>query len=259
MEYHNTRSKPLPIKDNTTPLHIHPLTTSSRLSQDTNLARLSIQSPGSHIYQTLDKYMEELDELMFTEEEKGKDMEKGGKKDSYDRLFDDPNYSPLYTAKAPPSISSLDGVSPAKQQSLEEYDKLEPKPSDSEYAYAYAHMIKLRQRLRERKKKTNVPGTIASSGTDKNEEILRIAALGTYEMDPNFISTLRIKQDKEEDVTPESTPNSLPTVPPKIQHMKHTTEMEMMSLINSEFGSHGYQSLDRTKLTPDNSYTTVTK
>lgn len=175
-------------------------------------------SPGSQIYQTLDKYMEELE--TFMEDSKTN-------KDMYDRLFDDPNYSPINTSHAPSLFSSV-----PSGPKLTQYDKLASKPSDSDYAYAYSHMAGKRKKTRK-----NQP--------PKNEDILHIADMGTYEMDPEFISTLR--SQKQESLT---TKNGLPMLH---KNVVCTTEANKKAMVNC------YQSLDHSTLTPDNSYTILSR
>lgn len=200
---------------------------------------------GSHIYQTLDKYVEELEGLSFLEEEE--EERTSTNKDSYDSLFDDPNYSPLcatyisHTSTSVPS-STLSGPLLAKNEVMEvlQYDKLASKSVDTDYSYAYAHMTMKRRKALEK---------MASSDTTVNnkisEEILRIAELGTYEMDPEFITTLQMFHASQEDVPIEDTP----PLPPK--SADRTSGMKSFK--------NCYQSLDQNTLTPDNSYATLTK
>ena len=129
---------------------------------------LSLESPGSHIYQTLDKdFFEELEKMTTTEEE------------SEDPVFDDPNYSSLRNSQ----ISSISSSVPAMLHKSTNnadiklggiiYDKLKPKQLDLEYSYAYLHISGHQQRTK----------------SENSDDILHIAEMG-YEMDPKIVSTL---------------------------------------------------------------------
>lgn len=194
-----------------------PIKKSEHPTTDTHQTVIT-DGPGCQIYQTLDKYIEEL-ECHTTQ-------------DSYDRLFDDPNYSPLcapYTSSllVPPTNPPIADV---------KYDKLASKPTEtSEYAYTYVHVPR----------KQRNPGhmqTRSATSKEKSEELLRIAALGTYEMDPEFISTLQLPSEEAK---------SQPSSPPPKVNRKKTRVVEGIHPSNC------YQSLDQKTLSPDNSYTTL--
>lgn len=204
---------------------------------------------GSHIYQTLDKYIEELEGLSFLDEEEEQEGTSTNK-DSYDRLFDDPNYSPLCatyishtSASVPTSTSSGPLLTNNEVMEVIEYDKLASKSVDTDYSYAYAHMTMKRRKALEKMTSSDIPVNNKIS-----EDILRIAELGTYEMDPEFITTLQMFRANQEDVPVEDTP----PLPPK-------------SVMNTDRNSgvkpfkNCYQSLDQNTLTPDHSYTSLTK
>lgn len=171
----------------------------------------SVVDPGGHIYHTLDKYIEELE--CFVDSDTSNTT--GTTHDSYDRLFDDPNYFPICTSN-PSSLlvphRSTEGV----------YDRLPKRLSESsDYAYAYSHITK------EKKKKDETK----ESDSKKGEELLKIVALGTYEIDPELISTLR-------------------AVPEDGAHVKAKARV-----VEPNKTKHSYQQIDQNTLTPDNSYT----
>ena len=202
---------------------------------------------GSHIYQTLDKYIEELEGLSFLEEE-----EEGTStnKDSYDRLFDDPNYSPLCatyishtSASAPNSTPSVPLLTKNEVMEVIEYDKLASKSVDTDYSYAYAHMTMKRRKALEKMTSSDM-----SVNNKISEDILRIAELGTYEMDPEFITTLQMFRANQKDVPIED----MPPLPPK-------SPMNTDRISGMKPFKNCYQSLDKNTLTPDHSYTSLTK
>lgn len=128
---------------------------------------LSLDSPGSHIYQTLDKdFFDEL-EIMATT------------KESEDRVFDDTNYSSLRNSQISSISSSMPTLLQRNSTSNVEgaiYDKLKPKQLDLEYSYAYLHV---------------------SGHKQANNELLHIAEMG-YEMDPIIVSTLMREKNKQQ-------------------------------------------------------------
>lgn len=192
-------------------------------TKDTTPDVMPVVDPGSHIYQTLDKYIEELECYVGGADNNNTT---GTTQDSYDRLFDDPNYSPLCASN---TSSLLPPVPPPPDATTDdddmEYDKLATAES-REYEYAYAHMAKKKRKKDEAR---------APDPRRKGEELLKIAEMGKYEMDPEFISTLRSVPEEEE---------SLKAKPRVVEPSQKR---------------HCYQPLDQKTLTPDNSYTTLNK
>ncbi len=149
------------------------------ITDGTSSRQVSILSPGVHIYQTLDKYLEQL---MNTPPELRNELETKQLQvmnpQSNDQLFDDPNYSPVEIS------NSINHITLSTSCTLPgNYDKLQPKSPDSEYAYAYSHIMKLRKQLKKLKRK--------DGHTDPSShfhlELLHVAAMGTYEMDPKLL------------------------------------------------------------------------
>ena len=179
-------------------------------------------SPGSHIYHTLDKYIEELESIL-------EDTSIASNKDMYDRLFDDPNYSPIRTSDVSSLFSPV--IVPRTSKVVIQYDKLASKPTDGDYAYAYSH-------LASKNKKHH------KSRSLQDKDIFHIAAMGTYEMDPEFLSNIRSQ-----------TQPPIKSIPPpnKVKNEKHTKACEKSTAVNC------YQPIDHSTLTPDHSYTLLTK
>ena len=191
-------------------------------------------SPGTHIYQTLDKYLDQPDDqtqLKQSEDELEAEMADEANKThaSYDWLFDDPNYShvQIIASHTPRHLLSLSTPNiPCSQNcmsgtSFEKYDKLQPKTSEAEYAYAYSHLVKLRKQLKKLKRKN-------PSSSHHQVELLRVAAMGTYEMDPSFVSTLEGESNTSNNGANKKETEALP---------------------------HQYQSLDKTTMASENGYT----
>ena len=179
----------------------------------------SVVDPSSHIYQTLDKYIEEL--KCYADSDTSNTTVTT--QDSYDRLFDDPNYSPICTSN--PSSLLVPALLPPERPTDVVYDRLPKRLSESsEYAYVYSHMT-------EKKKKKD---ETTESDSKKGEELLKIAALGTYEIDPEFISTLRAVPEED-------------GVKGKAR------------VVEPNKTKHSYQPIDQNTLTPDNSYTNLKK
>lgn len=153
--------------------------------------------PGSQIYKTLDKHIKELECYNSPSQE---------------ALFDDPNYSPVCS-----HVYNEEGMT---------YDRLATKSTGCEYGYSYVRINRKDHpsstTTTQQDSTSTVYDTIAVSHSD---ELLRIAALGTYEMDPELISTLKRSDER----------------------------------IHSPNEKSCYQSLDQKTLSPVNSYTTINK
>ena len=154
-------------------------------SGDTDSVAISILSPGAHIYQTLDKYLEQLvnnPPPLPPPSKRNRTEKKEKLEESNDKLFDDPNYSQVEIMEEDLEEGSRKNLS--RQESQDTYDKLQPKMTDSEYAYAYSHIIKLRQQLRNLKRSDanpNPPGFCL--------ELLHVAATGSYGIDSAVVSS----------------------------------------------------------------------
>ena len=205
-------------------------------------------SPSVHIYQTLDKYLEQLANHPFTFTEVEKEMNKS--QPSYDQLFDDPNYTHVEITEEQESTALPSNKLTRHKSTPDNYDKLQPKPSDSEYTYAYSHMLKLRRKLKKLKRKD---GHVDPSSRF-HVELLRVEAMGAYEIDSGLIPGQLGKEEaciSNRSEVPDS--DSPPTIPAA----KHLNERSLDSSVVSE--QHQYQSLDERTLNPSNGYAHLIK
>lgn len=185
-----------------------------------------LKSPSAHIYQTLDKCLEELLQNSTSEAHA---RNHGYVSD--DLLFVDPHYSPIEdTAKfnlPPVAVGTTPDLLPSQDTHLNPppiirpasagqiraqtasqhgmpqpplyhtvertYDKLEPKPSEStEYSYAYSHIMKLKKKLKKLKSKEELRSPdFSTEAASFQLELVQVAAMaGGYEIDPELLLSL---------------------------------------------------------------------
>ena len=228
------------INDGRQVTEVPPKNDKTMKDEDTKSPRVSILSPGVHIYQTLDKYLEQL---MNTPLEPRDDREaKQLQITSPQQLFDDPNYSPVEISdKQSPSSTNHFTLSSCTLPG--NYDKLQPKSPDAEYAYAYSHIMKLRKQL---KKLRRIDGHTDPSSLF-HLELLHVAATGTYEIDPKLIT--QIEDDSR--TTTRKSFHDLKEIKAKPQ------AKEERSLANTT--PHLYQSLNENTMNVNSGYAHLVK
>ena len=229
-------------------------------------------TPHSQIYRTMEKQAQErkCSKHMWVEEigkhqsllPEDQHLPTQNTASNYDRLFDDPNYShapsqrTVSTSSNMTDCTSTGNSDPKNKKKLaarrkalasNSYDKLAAKRPGSEYAYAYAHV----------NTNTDRDDPVGQSTLPCRAEVgAELLCLGMYEVDPELVSTLqtqkrmRMLEESDYQVPSPSSATAVDQGKSWQQQRRHGSESKLQVC-------HPYQSIDRSKLAPANSYASV--